>query len=685
MEELIAWLWWNGDPAEVEALGDRLAPARVESTMDEAIERVATSLDGGELVMSSIDPFGFLGHPALAAFFERREGSGEGFQNAEGSAQLMFIDAPPDVAGYREAAAWLGRVEAVVGPWAEEHQLRVGYTGEPVFEAEVGGAMEGDMRGTLGLTALLIAGLFLLMQRRGLLLAGLGVVLAVVIFATMGVAGWIYGDLSMMAAGFAAILMGLAVDYGVLICQEAKVSGHGERAITAAVSRSILFAAATTAAVFFALNGSALPGIAQLGTIVGIGVVLGALFMLGWFLPWVSRVGAGRTNRGLSNRWLPGRRGARRLAVGMAVAALGVLAFGGLPRVEFERSLLRPRGSAAMATFERIQALFPAWGAPAIRVVVEGETNDQVRERLDAFQDRLQTLESEQPGLVEAVDLPTGWWPDPQQQARNLEALKRLGSARERLVAAADGAGFSAEGTALGRAVLGSFAALDGRERDWLPQGRASREILRTMALPAAEGGGYVLGTLEVRDREKLDSEALAALRTLSGPGIHLAGWDLLRPAVLPLVRSDLLKVFAPMVGIMLLMLWLVFRRWRDVFTALAAMALSGLLLLALMSALGLDWNFLNIAATPLLLGTGLDYAIHILLALRRADGDVATVWNGTGKAVLFCGGSTAIGFGSLGLASIDALASLGQVAVLGILSSMIVAVVIVPGLRGRR
>ena len=49
-----------------------------------------------------------------------------------------------------------------------------------------------------------------------------------------------------------------------------------------------------------------------------------------------------------------------------------------------------------------------------------------------------------------------------------------------------------------------------------------------------------------------------------------------------------------------------------------------------------------------LLLGTGVDYGIHMMLALRRAGGNFARAWHGTGKAVVFCGVSTAIGFGSL-------------------------------------
>jgi predicted RND superfamily exporter protein len=194
-----------------------------------------------------------------------------------------------------------------------------------------------------------------------------------------------------------------------------------------------------------------------------------------------------------------------------------------------------------------------------------------------------------------------------------------------------------------------------------------------------------LLGTVEIANPEELSPEDFASLRAFNTEGIHLAGWTLLKPAVLPLVKKDLTDVFLPMAGLMVVMLTLVFRNVKDVLLALATMLLSGALLLAAMRVAGIGWNFLNIAATPLLLGTGLDYAIHILLSVRRTGGDLRAVWNGTGKAVLFCGASTAIGFGSLAFASNDALASLGKVAVLGILISMAVSILLLPGIRGKR
>jgi hypothetical protein len=93
--------------------------------------------------------------------------------------------------------------------------------------------------------------------------------------------------------------------------------------------------------------------------------------------------------------------------------------------------------------------------------------------------------------------------------------------------------------------------------------------------------------------------------------------------------------VFLPMAALMVVMLGVMFRSVRETLLVVAALVLSGLLLLAIMSWTGMRWNFLNIAATPLLLGTGIDYGIHVMMTLRRNGGDVAAMWHGTGKAVV--------------------------------------------------
>jgi predicted RND superfamily exporter protein len=57
----------------------------------------------------------------------------------------------------------------------------------------------------------------------------------------------------------------------------------------------------------------------------------------------------------------------------------------------------------------------------------------------------------------------------------------------------------------------------------------------------------------------------------------------------------------------------------------------------------------------------------------------MAEAHHGIGKALLFCGTSSAIGFGSLAWASAYGLASLGLVCAVGLLLNMITAIWLLP------
>ena len=687
LADLVSYLWLNGDPAETQSLVASLSDENATATFNEAMERVATALDGGDIALSAHDPFGFLDHSSMRALFAASAEGGEAFESANGRFHLLFADSPEPLPSYREMEAWKEKLEAVCSAWeGEEGQgVKVWFTGEPAFTGEIGSAMENDMRGTVGITATVIGLLFLAMQRRFGLLVGMSGVLGLVFLTAMGLAGWIYGDLSIMAAGFAAILIGLTVDYGVLICQEAKVAGHDAPALRRATGKSILWAALTTSVVFLALNRSGLPGIAQLGTVVACGILAGAVLMVVFYVPWVAKAGAGRKDSTWAPAWLPGMRGAQIFLLLIILAAAAVIGRMGVPGVEFDSRLLRPRDSTAMAAFERIQFAFPAWNAPALKLVVEADDDADMRDRLKSADARIQQAKSEHPDVVTRYELPKSWWPDPEIQTTNRARISDLASRRDELIAMADDAGFSEEGTALGRAVLDSMATMIASEAMAFPDHPAAQEIMRGYVTRNDEGGGVILGTVETRPIEEMGEPDLDVLRALSGDGIWLAGWAMLKPAVLPLVKKDLVDVFLPMAVLMIVMLSLVFRKLAEVAWSLGVLLVAGFALLAIMRFAGIQWNFLNIAALPLLLGTGIDYSIHVLLALRRSGGDTSEVWNGTGKAVVFCGTSTAIGFGSLCFASNDALASMGQVAVTGILLCMIISVFILPGLASRK
>src|SRR5258706_9728248 len=142
------------------------------------------------------------------------------------------------------------------------------------------------MTTSVGATSLIIAGLFWLAHRRWKPMLWLLTLLALILASTLALGGLIFGTINVVSMGFAAILLGLAVDYAVVHYQEALA--HPDLSIPQirrAIAPSIFWAAVTTITAFLVLNFGGLPGLAQLGSLVGLGVALSACVMIFAFLP----------------------------------------------------------------------------------------------------------------------------------------------------------------------------------------------------------------------------------------------------------------------------------------------------------------------------------------------------------------------------------------------------------------
>ncbi len=104
---------------------------------------------------------------------------------------------------------------------------------------------------------------------------------------------------------------------------------------------------------------------------------------------------------------------------------------------------------------------------------------------------------------------------------------------------------------------------------------------------------------------------------------------------------------------------------------------LAGLLLLS-----GQKINFLNFVALPITFGIGIDYAVNIVQRYRLEGGrNVLATIQHTGSAVALCSLTTIIGYGSLLLAQNQAFRSFGWIAILGELTCMTAAVIVLPSI----
>lgn len=675
--ENVAWLWRQQPPEALATLADRLGPTHVAGELTAARETLATSLDPQELARTGYDPLGLTRLPGAGAGTLRFD-DGEGiFTGDEGRFRVVFVEPPRDGMNYQELAKWLEQIRGAVDELYDGNLYRflltrVGYTGGPAFLAEIANGMERDMRSSVLSTLVVIGALFWFAHRSwrplGLLLLGLLLTLAL----TLALGGLVFGTLNVVSVGFAAVLLGLTVDYGLVSYQEFVASpGKSVMEVRREVAPGIGWSAATTAGTFSLLGLAGLPGLAQLGMLTALGLLVGAVVMLHVFLPLVMRrspaavppIAAEARPRRLSGR----------PAVLAAVAIGLVLCVRGLPPVTSSADPLRPRQSGAYAAMDELKLKLGRTNEPTW-AVFRGPEPGAIGDDLARAETALAAAQTR--GEVSSFTLPTAFWPRPQFAATNRTTVAALAARSDEILAAATAAGFSADSLALARTVFAQWrAAVPGDESRW-PTNDTAQWIVRQTAARTADGQWLALGLVQ-----PASAEARVALASVLPADVLLTSWDSLGPALLRHVSVRVTVLTILIAAVLAGCLWLAFRRWQEVVLGFAALGLSFALLLAVMSLLGWTWNLLSLVALPLLLGSSVDSTIHIQLALRRHGADWRAIWATTGKALLLCAGANIAGFGSLAWSSNAGLASMDLICAVGVGCVFTVCVGLLPGL----
>lgn len=683
---LLAWLWLNAPEGKLPALGERLAAGRSQEEITAAMEAVQSGFFDQDVVVKSYDPLGISKLGGLLGEVSGPDVSTpDPMSSGDGTFQVMYVEGMGvDFSDYRDAAKWLDKVKTVVAAWESEwegeHEGRdtvtIGLTGTPAFMAEVGARMEFDMTVSVFSTMVLISLLFWWMHRQTKPLAWLISGMLVILSITLTIGGILFGDLSVMSAGFAAILMGLAVDYGIVLYREAYDGGEDAKGLRRTVGPGILWAAATTAAVFLSLNLSSLPGLSEMGNLVAIGVAVGAVVMIYGFGPVAVQFVRDTKNKPYAPPAVIRPWGAK--AAGLAALILPVVTLVSIftkemPALEANFHPFRIRESPSMIAWQALQHELSG-RERVVPTVITASNLPDLHQHLETATKRIH--EAKTAGLLEDAILPEIFIPDPGRQQANAATVRAWLGERDRLLREIGEAGFSDEGTALTTTVFTAwehYLAQLGENEYAKPEGKlAAWSVDRLFAV--REGTYAALAT--VKPAEPRDRAWVAAI---CDENTVVASLGSLGTALNERIKVDLVRVFLPMLGILIVMLAAVFRAWREVVLSLFSLLFSSAILILATTWTPLSWNSFNVCGLPLIFGTGIDYGIHMLLTLRRNGGDIAAARAGIGRALLFCGGSSAIGFGSLATASAHGLASLGLVCAVGILANMVTAVWLLP------
>ncbi len=139
-------------------------------------------------------------------------------------------------------------------------------------------------------------------------------------------------------------------------------------------------------------------------------------------------------------------------------------------------------------------------------------------------------------------------------------------------------------------------------------------------------------------------------------------------------------QAFSASLLIITLLLWLILKSIKKTLLVIGPLLLAGLLTCTVNIFLGIPFNFANIIALPLLLGMGVDSGIHIMHCLHEhLDEDQHLLQTSTARGVMFSSVTTMSSFISLALIPHFGISSMGITLAVGISMTLLCTLIILP------
>lgn len=570
--------------------------------------------------------------------------------------------------------------------WTSGAAPEILVTGRTAYVGELSIGVKQDMFSTILGSVVLVSGVFYVGFRRVRPLLAILLVLVLCCLGAVAAGALLFPKLNLVTMGLCSILVGLGVDFGMLLYgtyQTGRNCGldHSD-ATTESVGqlgRGILFGAATTAAAFVSLLLSESPGFAQLGVLIGIGITIAAVLMMSVFFVFV---GSTHKPGGQDMIFTATQSYLDRLFIApkpIVYGALGLLVLltlfavspVGSVRFEANPQSLEPPNTKAGFSLRKIKEKLASGKAEPVLAIVQGRDAADFNTQWNAAKSQWQAAKDA--GKIAGFSSPAAFAFSPQRVDANLARLTSFDvtASRAALKQALDDSGFNAASFQSAFGLLDALAALGKGDRaalDWqktLSEKSSWRFVLdRFLSNTPNIGAAYITPNKTIGTPEEQKALRLA----LDTPGVApwFTGWSYVMADLVPWAQTKLWQLSVAMVLLNIVLLIFVYRAVAPLAVLMLSLGLSIGAMIAGLKLTGLPLNLFNVLAFPLVLGVGVDYGIYVILAVRqkdRARHALASIV----KPVMLSGLTTIAGFGSLGWANHPALASLGLVCALGV------------------
>ncbi len=568
-------------------------------------------------------------------------------------------------------------------------KVDVAYLSGHRFSVENAERIKRDIQVTITVSLIAISFLALLIYSQPFLML---LTLLPAIFGSvvsLGLMRWLVPEISAMVIGSGAMLIGLAVDYGIHflfhIDQQSLTRNDSARLneLLQQLRKPLLLSAATTVVAFMTLRFSILPGYNQLGLFVSLGI----LSALGFVLLVLPQLLPGKRTSQKRDpiinlsllfpplfKWV---RNHQRAVIGLLLLMTSLL-IPGLMNIRFEGDVqkLNAVSDEIQADWDVINKSFGA-SMTSTYMVVNGESLDKALQKNERLAHLLQIQKKQ--GEVVSLNSLADIFPSEQTRIQNQQRWQKtfnpgqIERLDQLLTRSARKNGFRAS-------VFNKFSSGLNNKTDFFSRSDLDQTILKDIfSNQVSQSASETAILTQIKIRSHNDLHRINQTIKQNMPDVVIYNGKDFVTHIVQLIFNELKRMGLIVISLIFLLLLLYKRSLKITFALLLPLLLSALWTFGIMGWLGIKINIINSIVSVFVFGLVVDYCFFLQSSCESPTTNRPEYLNHSGAAVTLSAFTTMFGLGALLLAKHPAMYTLGLTALLGIGSGLISVLFLIP------